>query len=75
MYYNGLGVSQDYLKAVEWYEKAEQEEHPAALYDLGICYYYGRGVAKNRDRAIGLWRQSAEQGFEDAVKALRDLRR
>jgi TPR repeat protein len=75
MYYQGLGKQQDYEKAVLWYEKAVKEEHPAAQYDLGICYYYGQGVAKNREKAIKLWKQSAEQEFEDAVEALKDLRK
>ena len=75
MYYKGIGVQQDYAKAVSWYEKAANKEYPAAQYDLGVCYYYGQGVSKNRDKAIELWRLSAEQDFEDAVRALKDLDR
>ena len=67
-------MQQDYSKAVQWYEKAVKEWHPAAQYDLGVCYFYGNGVAKNRDKAIKLWKLSAEQEYEDAIKALRDLR-
>ena len=70
-----MRVQQDYEMAVLWYSKAAKMEHPAALYDLGICYYYGHGVAKNMDKAIELWKLSAEQEFEDAVKALKDLRK
>jgi TPR repeat protein len=54
---------------------AALKEHPAALYDLGVCHYYGQGVPKNRDKAIELWRLSADQDFEDAVRALKDLDR
>ena len=75
MYYKGQGVTQNYEKAVSWYEKAVEKEHPGAQYDLGICLFYGQGVAKNRDRAVELWKLSAEQEFEDAVRLLRDLRR
>jgi TPR repeat protein len=75
MYYQGYGVQQDYGKAVQCYEKAVEKEHAAAQYDLGVCYYYGHGVAQNKDKAIKLWKLSAEQDFEDAVKALKDMKR
>ena len=75
MFYKGLGVKQSYEEAVMWYSKAVKKQHPAALYDLGICYYYGNGVAKNMDKAIELWKLSAELEFEDAVKALKNLRK
>jgi TPR repeat protein len=57
-----------------WYTKAVELGHPAAQYDLGICYYYGQGVAPNREKTIELWKLSAAQGFEDAVDSLKDLR-
>ena len=75
MYYQGVGVKQSYGEAAVWYGKAVEQQQPVALYDLGICYYYGQGVARNRDKAIELWKVSAELGFEDAVETLKELRK
>jgi len=36
LHYNGLGVSQNYSLAAEWYEKAASAGHPAAQTDLGF---------------------------------------
>ena len=74
MFYKGMGVTQSYEEAVMWYDKAVKLGHPAAQYDLGICYYYGQGVVQNREKAVELWKLAAEQEFEDAVAALKDLK-
>lgn len=44
-----------------------------AQYALGYMYYYGKGVLADRERAVELFRSSAEQGSERARKALRML--
>jgi len=48
---------------------AEQGE-PMMQYQLGIFYFNGRGVSKDKDEAIKWWHKAAEQGFELAVKVL-----
>lgn len=49
LYLKGLGtISQDYSKAVKWFEKSE---HPMANYWLGVCYLNGYGVEKNLNKA------------------------
>lgn len=37
-----------------------------AQYNLGYCYYYGNGVAKNYQRAVIWWKESAEQDHAPA---------
>ncbi|WP_303315436.1 hypothetical protein Q4Q34_15205 [Flavivirga abyssicola] len=49
MYYKRFGVSQNYQKAVYWFERSEA---PIARYFLGLCYYFGYGVPANEDRAL-----------------------
>ncbi|AZJ36643.1 T9SS type A sorting domain-containing protein [Tenacibaculum singaporense] len=45
MYLKGFGtVKQDYVKAINWFEKSD---YPMAKYWLGVCYYYGYGIDKN----------------------------
>lgn len=49
LYLKGLGnITQDYLKAVEWFKKSN---YSMAKYWLGVCYYKGYGVAKNNQKA------------------------
>lgn len=58
LYYYGEGVTQDYTKAAEYYEKAGQ--HPHALFSLGSLYMHGDGVAIDTDKGVALYTQSAD---------------
>ena len=62
MYEEGLGVSQDNAKAVEWYRKAAEQGHATAQCNLGIMYENGRGVSQDNAKAVEWYRKSAEQG-------------
>ena len=66
MYEEGLGVSQDNAKAVEWYRKAAEQGHATAQCNLGIMYENGRGVSQDYAKAVEWYRKSAEQGDADA---------
>jgi TPR repeat protein len=37
---------------MEWYEKAASKNNANAQYDLGILYFYGRGVHKDYNKAF-----------------------
>ena len=52
MFYDGKGVEQDYTKAVNWYQRAADQNHPEAQFKLGVMYANGIGVEKNVDRAF-----------------------
>lgn len=41
-----------------------------ALFYKGCLYYYGRGVDKDKAKAVELWQQSAEKGCGDAYNRL-----
>ena len=62
MFYDGKGVEQDYAKAVNWYQRAADQNHPEAQYKLGAMYANGIGVEKNIDRAISWYSAAAGQG-------------
>lgn len=49
MYYKGLGVQQDYEKAIDWFSKSSD---PMAKHFLGLSYYQGYGVPENKDKAL-----------------------
>ena len=53
-YHDGTGVKRDYKTAVSWLRKAVQKDDPEAMYSLGQCYRYGRGVRKNARRGFRL---------------------
>ena len=74
-YYGRNGKPQDYKEAVRLYRLAADQGNAVAQYNLGICYEFGKGVAKDLDEAIRLYRLAAEQGHENAKKALRRLGR
>ena len=44
-----------------------------AIYNLGLCFFYGRGVAKKRERGIHYFQEAAGLGNKDAEEALRKL--
>jgi hypothetical protein len=63
----GKGVTKDYLKALEWYQKAADRGSPEALFKLGQMYYEGTGVAKDLKKALDFTQKAADQGYKDAV--------
>lgn len=60
---------ENYKKAVEWYQISALQGNADAQFKLAQCYYYGKGVKKDRDKARDLLRQAAGQGHEQARKA------
>lgn len=70
MFDNGEHVQQDYHKAVKWYKKAADQGLDGAKYNLALCYYYGTGVAEDKDYARDLLEEIAEEGYESAQEFL-----
>ncbi|KAI9208276.1 uncharacterized protein BJ171DRAFT_237412 [Polychytrium aggregatum] len=64
-YRNGLGVFQDYTKAVELYRTLADRGMPQAQIALGCCYEGGESVDQDFDTAIEWHSKAADQGSED----------
>ena len=64
----------NYEEAAKWMEMAAQQEHVGAMCGIGICYYYGYGV--KRDRAVGRqWvNRAAAMGSEYAQEVLKQIK-
>ena len=66
MYELGRGISQDYVKAVEWCRKSAEQGYVYAQYNLGRMYEIGRGVWPNSAKAVEWYQKAAEQGNSKA---------
>lgn len=64
VFYNEL---HDYNQAAEWFKKASEKGCTRSLNNLGICYEFGRGVAKDRDQAFLLYKEAAEKGYLEGM--------
>lgn len=65
-YYFGVGVSMDYQKAIEWYQKAADQGYAQAQCSLGVMYANGEGVSKDYQKAAEWHQKAAEQGLAEA---------
>jgi len=73
MYTDGLGVRQDYARALEWFEKSAAGGSVDGLYNLGIFYLYGWGVKADRTMAKQYLAAASALGdaaSEDALQRL-----
>ena len=52
LYYRGKHIEKDYKQAVTWYRTALQSSCIPAYYNLGICFYYGNGLAQDYAKAF-----------------------
>lgn len=73
-YYLGKGVKKSAEKAFEWWIKAAEKEYPKAQYNVGACYDKGEGVEQNLEKAYEYYTKSANQGCEEAIEALKQLK-
>lgn len=60
MYYNAVGVEQDYAEARAWFTKAAEGGNGEAYYYIGNMYYYGQGVEADNTRASLCWQKAEE---------------
>jgi TPR repeat protein len=73
LYYNGLGVTQDYSKAVVWFRMAAQQGLPEAQYYLGWMKAYGIWMSQDYIQAHAWFSIAAARGLYLAVKPRNEL--
>lgn len=66
----GKGVEQNYELGRHWLEKAARQGNVDAIYNLGICYMYGRGVETDPVSARKLLAYARGRGIEDAGRLI-----
>ncbi len=67
MFFEGLGVSQDYDLAIGCYRRAAEKGDSSGQFSLGWAYHRGRGVVQNDGEALRWFRRAAAQGHDDAT--------
>jgi len=73
LYANGQGVTQDYVRAREWYEKAAEKGFPRAMGNLGVLYHNDQGVAQDYAKAREWYEKAAANGNATAMLNLGQL--
>jgi TPR repeat protein len=61
-YWNGSGVTQDYVEAASWFRKAAERGYAEAQYRLGQMLAIGQGVREDDTEAANWYRKAADQG-------------
>ena len=72
-YEHGLGVTQDYAMAREWYERAAAKGSVFAMTNLGWLYDHGKGVTQDYAMAREWYERAAAKGEEIAMTGLGGL--
>lgn len=62
--------AKDYANAVKYWQQSLEQGDAVAQFNLGCCYYMGRGVSKDRVKSKELLTLSAKQGNKDAQEVL-----
>jgi TPR repeat protein len=72
LYENGKGVTQNYVKAAQFYKKACESDkgYAYACNNLAILYYSGKGVSKNYYKTYEYFIKAAKKGDSSAQKNL-----
>ena len=68
MYDQGTGVSQDYKKAAEWYQKAAESGDADAQNALGAMYANGEGIPQDYVMAHMYFNLAAASGYKKALE-------
>lgn len=65
-YEHGIGTQRDFIKALEWYEKAADEGLPEGWYNLGVSYEVGMGNPGDMKKAIRAYEKAADKDLVPA---------
>jgi len=73
MFHTGKGKKNDYAEAAYWFREAADANNMVSQYNLGLYYEMGYGVRQDLQKARHWYEKSAQQGYENATKALQSL--
>ena len=67
MYYYGDEIEQDIEQAVYWFKEAAKQKNPDGMYNLGICFINGEGMAESKPTGLSFIKQAAKLGSKPAL--------
>ncbi len=73
LYERGIGTPRNFVKALEWYEKAAGTGMAEAYYNVGVCYEVGMGNSGDEQKAFTNFEKSAELGLPQGYYKLATL--
>ena len=71
--HGGVGIDQDFDKALYWYKRAIENGHSESIFNLGTLYENGQGVEKDIAMAIKYYKNAKAKGVTQATEALIEI--
>jgi TPR repeat protein len=65
-----LEVTDNYVEAARWFNKAAEQGKAEAQFSLGLMHYHGQGIPQDFAEAVRCFRLAAEQGQRDSQYSL-----
>ena len=59
-------IEPNYKEAFKWIEILVKKGSLSAKYDMGVCYFYGRGVPEDKSKAVEIWESILEEVVEES---------
>ncbi len=75
-YREGKGTPQNYEQALYWYRLVAELDHkaaPVAQNNIGLFYYRGQGVTKDRQESLKWLQRAADNGYANAAESLKNI--
>jgi Sel1 repeat len=72
-YNEGLGIDQDFSKAVKWYELAASSGHITALNNLGVLTQRAQGTPPDIEKARNFFAQAVKRGSVHAAENMHSV--
>ena len=66
----GAGVDKSAVEGVKYYQLAASQDHPRALFNLGVCHARGEGVEVNMMEAARYFRLAKLNGHSKSQQCL-----
>lgn len=74
MYEDGILVAKNYDESFDWYQKAAKsfikgtvQGDPKSMFNLAVMFFIGKGVRKDNDKAMELYRKAESLGCSDMM--------
>lgn len=60
-YEDGIGTEQNYRLALEWFQKAAEQDYPSAFGNIGELYRKGHGVDRDNKKAVHYYKEGTDR--------------